>query len=422
MAKVALVLNCRKTGAHALKVLAGALEIDPVTDALPLHFAKSLSQALAVTRAALEHSAQVVVAWSFYSPDFRAIAAELAAFKRGLADPRLVHLAGGVHATAEPEQTLAAGFDYAALGEGEHVLIDFSKALAAGGEARAVRGIAYRADGEVVRNGRGALAELDAFPPFAVKHRRFGPIEITRGCIYGCKFCATPFMNKARFRHRSIANVCHYAAIMKANGLRDYRFITPTALSYGSDDEAVHLDALEELLASVRAVIGPKARLYFGTFPSELRPEHVTPEALALLKRYVDNDNIIIGGQSGSEDILRSSRRGHDVEAIERAVRYAREAGFSVNVDFLFGLPGETERDVGASLWLAQKLTDLGARIHAHTFMPLPGTPYRYADPGRIAPEVIAALDRLSSERRLYGQWRRQIRLAAEIAERRAAY
>lgn len=52
--------------------------------------------------------------------------------------------------------------------------------------------------------------------------------------------------------------------------------------------------------------------------------------------------------------------------------------------------------------------------------MPLPGTPYRDAPPGRIAPEVIAALDQLSSERHLYGQWRRQIQFAAEIAERRA--
>ena len=29
--------------------------------------------------------------------------------------------------------------------------------------------------------------------------------------------------------------------------------------------------------------MGPEGRLFFGTFPSEVRPEHVTAEALALL-------------------------------------------------------------------------------------------------------------------------------------------
>ena len=31
-------------------------------------------------------------------------------------------------------------------------------------------------------------------------------LEITRGCVYACSFCQTPFMFKARFRHRSVGN------------------------------------------------------------------------------------------------------------------------------------------------------------------------------------------------------------------------
>ncbi|MFZ9627664.1 MAG: radical SAM protein, partial [Burkholderiaceae bacterium] len=78
---------------------------------------------------------------------------------------------------------------------------------------------------------------MDDFPPFAPKHDRYGAIEITRGCIYACSFCQTPFLNKARFRHRSPDNVAHYARLLREAGHRDVRFISPTSLSYGSADE-----------------------------------------------------------------------------------------------------------------------------------------------------------------------------------------
>ncbi len=148
----------------------------------------------------------------------------------------------------------------------------------------------------------------------------------------------------------------------------------------------------------------------------------MSPEALAVLKKHVDNDNLIIGGQSGSEAVLERSHRGHGVEAIVRAVRLCVAAGFKPNVDFLFGLPGETRGDVTASLRLAQQVTNLGARIHAHTFMPLPGTPYRDAPPGDIEPEVMETLDRLTSQKRLYGQWRRHLAMARTLATHRRAW
>ncbi len=419
MPPVTLVLNYSNIATHAFRVLVGALETEPRTRGVAVVFAKGAAALSSAIGDARMNGHKVVVAYSFYSPSFGAMIKAMQRVRDGVSDKNVIHLAGGVHASAEPAQTLQAGFDLVAVGEGERIIIDVIDRLQRGEDTRAVRGIGYLENGEVVRNGRGEVVDLNAFPPFAVGHRRFGPIEITRGCIYGCKFCATPFLNKARFRHRTIENVCRYVRIMKENGLKDYRFVTPTALSYGSADESVNLDAIEELLGRVRAIIGRRRRLYYGTFPSELRPEHVTPEALAILKKYVDNDNLIIGGQSGAEQVLARSRRGHGVEAIVRAVTLCVAAGFKPNVDFLFGLPGETRPDVEASLRLAQHVTELGARVHAHTFMPLPGTPYRHAPPGKIDPDVMQTLDRLTSQRRLYGQWRRQLAIARTLAERR---
>src|SRR5262249_42571223 len=159
------------------------------------------------------------------------------------------------------------------------------------------------------------------------------------GCVYACSFCQTPFMFKARFRHRSVGNVRAHVRAMVAGGLRYIRYVSPTSLSYGSDDTAVNLAAVEALLAGVRGEPAAGGKQYFGTFPSEVRPEHVSAEALALIARYADNRSLVIGGQSGSERLLAATHRGHDVAAIERAVALCAEAGFRADVDFLFGLP-----------------------------------------------------------------------------------
>jgi radical SAM superfamily enzyme YgiQ (UPF0313 family) len=152
-----------------------------------------------------------------------------------------------------------------------------------------------------------------------------------------------------------------------------------------------------------------------------VRPEHVTAQSLALLKKWVSNRSLIIGGQSGSDAVLAHSERGHDVASIERAVALASEHGFAPHVDFLFGLPGEGPADVEATLRLMERLVARGARVHGHTFLPLPGTPFRKASPGVLAPAVRRQLQLMASRGEVYGQWEQQERIAGELARERIA-
>lgn len=377
-----------------------------------VYISRGARDAEEVLAQAARGEARVLVFWSFYSSDAGAAAAELARWRQWERAAELrpaVHVAGGVHATAEPLQTLQMGFDAAALGEGEQLILQIVSAIRGGGDLKGISGIRYLQNGAVAGSGHGERVELDDHPPFCAARERFNAIEITRGCIYACKFCQTPFMFKARFRHRSVENITMHISAMRRAGLADVRFLTPTSLSYGSQDESVNLMKIEELLARAKEAIGPGGRIFFGTFPSELRPEHVSPPALAILKNYVSNDNLVIGGQSGSERMLQSSSRGHDAACIERAVRICNEFGFKANVDFIFGFPGETADDAAASIDLAEKLTSLGARIHAHAFMPLPGTPWRAAAPATIDAGIVRRLERLASRSELYGQWKQQM-------------
>jgi B12-binding domain/radical SAM domain protein len=416
---LAVVFAYRRTGKFAFHVLAGALATDADLAAVPIEFANGPGAVILAIAAARARGERVLVGWSFYSPDFPAMAAEMQRVRAAIDDTQVLHVAGGVHATAEPLATLQAGFDLVACGEGEAVVRDLVRAWRDGDDPRAVAGVAWSEGGVLRRTQRSERIRLDDFPPCSPAHGRFGPIEITRGCVYACRFCQTPFFAGAQFRHRSVGNVRHWVRVFVDRGFRDFRFLTPTALSYGARGPEPDLAAVEALLAAVREELGPGRRLWFGTFPSEVRPEHVTPESLALLRRFVDNRTLIVGGQSGSDAVLAHSRRGHDAAAVGRAVALAVEHGFVPHVDFLFGLQAETAADVKTTLQTMDRLVDLGARVHGHTFLPLPGTPFRRAAPGALPPRLRRRLQVLASRGQAYGQWEQQEVMAGELAARR---
>jgi B12-binding domain/radical SAM domain protein len=412
-----------RSGMVALNVVTAAIGADARSRATEIAFAKDPDAMVAALRGLAARGKKLVAAWSFYSPDFAAASRDLASVKERTADLDVLHVAGGVHATAEPRATLSqGGFDLAALGEGEKTAIALVDALATGADPRALAGTAHLdASGRLVSHGPGERIELDDFPAFNAEHKKWNAIEITRGCVYACAFCQTPYMFKARFRHRSVANVRAHVDAMTASGSRFVRFLTPTSLSYGSADTSVNLDAVDELLARVREGAGADGKIYFGTFPSEVRPEHVSERALEVLARWIDNRSLVIGGQSGSDRVLEAARRGHTVGDVVRAVTLCVRAGFRPDVDFLLGLPGETREDRELSMKLAERLVEMGARIHSHAFMPLPGTPLRDAVPEAIEPEAMLRMSRLESRGAAYGQWRRQVVTAEELVRARRA-
>lgn len=417
---LSVIFYYKATNTYALNVLIGAIQEKIDSPDLEIILANRVDNLITAIRDARSKGRKVLTGWSFYSPHYAKCIADLKTVKQAIADQEVIHLAGGVHATAEPESTLSAGFDYVAVGESEKTIVAVVQNLLAGKTIETVKGIARLRNGKLISNGPGELIDLDEFPPMAPKFPRVNPIEITRGCVYACSFCQTPFMFKARFRHRSVDHVCEYVAFMMSEGAKDVRFITPTSLSYGSADESVNLEKIEHLLSSVHGAIAGRGRIFFGTFPSEVRPEHVTPEALRIIKKYCHNDNILMGAQSGSLTMLDRLHRGHDVKCIQRAVRYCIEEGFLPNVDFIFGLPGETREDIRASLALADELTAMGARIHGHTFMPLPGTPLKYAPAGHVDNETLSHLHKLVAKGKLYGQWNEQAEIAHTLASRRS--
>jgi putative oxygen-independent coproporphyrinogen III oxidase len=113
---------------------------------------------------------------------------------------------------------------------------------------------------------------------------------------------------------------------------------TPTLLPPGE---------LGRILAGIDAVWGlaPDAEV-----TTEANPESVTPSSLAALRR-LGFTRISLGMQSAAPHVLAVLDRRHTPGRAAAAAREARDAGFAhVNLDLIYGTPGETAEDFADSL------------------------------------------------------------------------
>ena len=88
----------------------------------------------------------------------------------------------------------------------------------------------------------------------------------------------------------------------------------------------------------------------------ELAPSEITPEKLEVLKGYGVN-RISMGVQTFNPTFMDALGRKHPVEKIYQAYQWIRDTGFqSVNLDLLFGAPGQSLKDWESDLAQAVKL------------------------------------------------------------------
>ncbi len=353
-----------------------------------------------------------VVLYSFFTEEiWGTLPAELKVLKRS----GTLLVAGGYHAIAMPKHTLKLGFDITVIGEGEEVLYRLLTALKRTGyrisrDLLNIKGLSFYLNGKFVFTGFAKVEEFWRFPPYPESLRLISPIEISRGCPFGCYYCQTPYVKGFRMRHRPIDQIVKYSRRM-----RDMRYITPNAFAYGSPGAILKLNKLEALLKALQLLRRGGHRLFYGTFPSEVRPEFVLPETLELLVDYADNRRLAIGAQSGDDTMLKAMHRLHKVEHVQRAVEYMFEYGFEPVVDFIIGLPNESRESQRRSIELMRWVMRKGGKIRAHYFMPLPGTPWSRCKPSPLSEEMKKFLGRMAAKGKIEGSWGNQIKLSRKL-------
>jgi len=415
--KIALVLYYQKDNIFSFNALVGAVESESYLSGINIFFIRKKEDLINKIKKLISSDVEVILGLSFFTTQIWEIHELVSLLRKKFAE-KVIIMAGGSHPTGDPSGTLKMGIDIVVIGEGEQTLIELLKKIKDKGNIKLAKGIALLDNEDnTYFTGKREPIDLNQYPPLPQKNIQFGAIEITRGCPYMCYFCQTSYIFGTTPRHRSVDSICKVIEFMKKFNKNDIRFITPNAFSYGSiDGKSLNLPKLEELLAKIKAILPPKGKIFLGSFPSEVRPEHVTKDTLRLVLKYAANDNLVLGAQSGSQKMLDACNRGHNTEDVYNAVKLTINSGLKANVDFIFGLPNENDEDIELTFSFMKKLTDIGARIHAHAFMPLPKTPFAKMPVKLFTPAFKKQIELLNRRGILYGDWKKQEKLALKIS------
>jgi len=242
-------------------------------------------------------------------------------------------IAGGQHFVGDNiEQALESGVDVVVRGEGEQAIGELLTCVRAGDDLAAVRGIAFRRDGRVVRTpDRTVLTDFDALPipDFSVlRHARLSvyPISAVRGCGMDCEFCTV----KGRARRATPERVMEQFASVHEKWRGKTFFLVDDLFGQHREETLRLCRMLRDYQARVRS------RFYIIV---QIRLDKARDAELLEAMRQAGVRNLAIGFESPIAEELRAmSKRLEPSEMIALARTY-RRAGFHVHGMFIFGYP-----------------------------------------------------------------------------------
>jgi hopanoid biosynthesis associated radical SAM protein HpnJ len=303
------------------------------------------------------------------TPTFRSDVRVAEALK--LANPRLRIGFVGAHVAVSPEASLRASEAIEFVGRNE---FDFTiQELAQGRPLQEIDGLSFRANGGIVHNReRATLEDMDRLPSVTDVYKRDLVIEdyfngyllhpyvslyTGRGCRSRCTFCLWPqTIGGHRYRTRSPENV--------AGEIRRATEYFPQVKEYFFDDDTLTDDLPRaERIAQLLGPIGV-------TWSCNAKP-NVPYESLKVLK---DNGLrlLLVGYESGSQEILNNIRKGTRVDVARRFSEDCHRLGILIHGTFIVGLPGETHETIQSTIRFAR---DVNPRtIQVSLPAPYPGT------------------------------------------------
>lgn len=309
-----------------------------------------------------------VIGLSIFSVDF-IFAERLIGIIKKLSLDSLV-VAGGAHATVEPMETLKTGVDLVVRGEGERALQAILEVVNTGKfEQNKIPGISYfdsNQIGGVCHNPLAGEEQIDNFPLPAIevfdrsKYDQY-PLLTSRGCPFGCRFCASKTIWGQRVRFHSVGRV--FEEIVRAvegYGFKDLVFI--------DDTFTLKHSRLFELCDRI-------IRNGYGiTWSVNSRIDTINHEVAQKMSQ-AGCRVVSFGIETGSELIQVEVDKRIDRNQMRIAVDACRSAGIRVKTGWMVGLPGNYEEQMKSLDLMLELEPD---EISIHHFIPMPGTYYWY--------------------------------------------
>ncbi len=281
---------------------------------------------------------------------------------------------GGVHATVAPLDVLSF-FDGAAIGEGEHSLLELVNRIEDGNSYFDTPGFWFKKNGAIIKNDVLPLIDdLDTLPhpdreifDYAkYLEARDGEADflLSRGCPFNCTYCINHKLQKL---YRGKGRYTRFHSIPYALDEIKYVLAKFKVKGIKFEDDTFNADhrRLEGLgRAYKNEIVLP--------FECNLRADLCTREMFTHLKD-AGCRKVNIGVEAGSELIRKNVlHRNITDEQMINAFKWAKEAGIHTMSFNMVGLPHETREDIYMTIELNK---NLGAdSIQASVFVPFPGT------------------------------------------------
>lgn len=257
-------------------------------------------------------------------------------------------IVGGTHYSIFPEEALKIA-DFIFKGEAENSLLNFLE----NGPLAKVYESAPLLDLDDI-----PLPTQDILSRLYLNRNPFS-IMTSRGCSYNCTFCLDKKYRFHKIRHHSAAYICDLMQmIINSFGITDF--------SIGDDVFTIDKNRVIELCREIRKR-ALKVSLWAFT--------HVGIDDLELYREMKDAGfrTVVLGIESGSDEVLRAMNKQQTVEQAKRTVEIIKKSGLRPTATFMVGNILETEESLKATVALAKELRINGWVSYAQ---PFPGTEF----------------------------------------------
>ncbi len=288
-------------------------------------------------------------------------------------NPKLKVAFVGPPVTVEPDKSLLASsaIDFIVRREFDHQIVDFAN----GKPLEEIPGVSFRKDGGIQHNPEGGFIEnLDTLPWVSKVYKRdldfrrynvpfllnpFVSFYTSRGCPAMCTFCLWPQTHSGhRWRLRSVDDVVNEVRWTLDNfpGLKEIFF----------DDDTFNYrkERTIELCKKLKPLN------FTWSCTSRVTTDHDTLKAM----REAGCRLMIVGYESGDQQILKNIKKGATIDMAQRFTKNAHSLGLTIHADYIVGLPGESRESIRRTVDFAKSLDTETIQVSiAH---PYPGTEF----------------------------------------------
>ena len=261
----------------------------------------------------------------------------------------------GPHVTVLPERSLreCLAIDFVVRKEFDYAVKEFAE----GKPLDEILGISYLKNGSIAHTAdRPQIQDLDALPHVTDVYRRdldvrrynvpfllhpYVSLYTTRGCPAQCTFCLWPQTTSGHaWRKRSTDDVAREMAKAK-----EY---WPYVKEYFFDDDTFNIQKARtvELCSKLK----PLGLTWSCT--SRVTTDYETLKAM----REAGCRLLIVGYESGDQQILKNIKKGATLERARQFTKDAHKLGLVIHGDFILGLPGETRQTIQNTVAFAKEL------------------------------------------------------------------